>query len=72
MVTGPMPRKPKATRPKANTGAAIIRFAETAEADEVADGHQRDHGQAQVVGGEIAGHEAGENAERRAAFVAPK
>ena len=24
MVTGPMPRKPNATRPKANTGAAII------------------------------------------------
>ena len=25
MVTGPMPRKPKATRPKANTLGAIIR-----------------------------------------------
>ncbi len=25
MVTGPMPRKPKATRPKANTAGAIIK-----------------------------------------------
>ena len=25
MVTGPIPRKPKATRPKANTAGAIIK-----------------------------------------------
>ena len=42
--------------------------AETHVADEVADGHQKDHGEADVVGGEIAGDEAGENAERCAAF----
>ena len=28
MVTGPMPRKPKATRPKAKTAGAIIRASE--------------------------------------------
>ncbi len=27
MVTGPMPRNPKATRPKANTASAFIRLA---------------------------------------------
>ena len=27
MVTGPMPRNPNATRPKANTAGATMRFA---------------------------------------------
>ena len=43
--------------------------AEAEVADEVADGHQGHHGEAQVVAGEVAGHEARQNAERRAAFV---
>ena len=42
--------------------------AEAQLADEVADGHQRDHGEPQPVGAEVAGDEAGQNAERRAAF----
>src|SRR5207253_638621 len=37
-------------------------------ADQVAEGHQHDHGQANVVRREIAGDEAGENAERGSAF----
>ncbi len=68
MVTGPMPRKPNATRPNAKTAGAIIKWARPRFADQVADGHQHDHGQAEVVCGEIARDEAGQNAERSAAF----
>ena len=39
-------------------------------ADAVADGHQRHHGEAQPVGARIAGHEARQDAQRRAAFFA--
>ena len=35
----------------------------------VGDRHQDHHGEAEVVAGEIAGHEAGENSERRSAFL---
>ena len=41
MVTGPMPRNPKATKPNANTAGRRIMCAESQLADEVADGHQR-------------------------------
>ena len=37
-------------------------------ADEVADAHEAQHGEAQPVGAEVAGHEAGEDVERCAAF----
>ncbi len=38
-------------------------------ANHVADGHQDHNGQPQVIGGEIAGHEAGQNAQRSSAFL---
>ncbi len=40
IVTGPMPRKPNATRPNANTAGAIISAPRPVEADEVRDRHQ--------------------------------
>ena len=40
MVTGPMPRKPKATKPKANTAGAHHERAQAQRADEVGDGHR--------------------------------
>ncbi len=72
MVTGPMPRKPKATRPKANTAGASISAPRPKRADVVADGHQQHHGEAQPVGAEVAGHEAREDVERSAAFLATR
>ena len=73
MVTGPMPRKPKATRPKAKIAGAdhdrpeII--AEALRADEVGDRHQAHDRQAQPVGAEVARHEAREDVQRRAALA---
>ena len=54
MVTGPMPRNPKATRPKANTaGASMIgmpaTIAQAERAYVVANRHQSHDGEAQVV-----------------------
>jgi len=69
MVTGPMPRKPKATNPKANTAGASI-WVRVHGADQVAKGHQEDHRQADVVSGKITRDEAGEYPERCAAFFA--
>ena len=74
MVTGPMPRKPKATRPNANTAGATIRWRaasrrRTDGAHAVSDAHQREHGEAQPVSAEVAGHKAGQNVQRRAAFA---
>ena len=70
MVTGPMPRKPKATRPKAKTaGATMQRAPGPVVADQVGDAHQDDDGHAQPVGAEVAGDEAGEDVERRAALA---
>ena len=37
-------------------------------AEVVGDRHQQDHRQAEVVAGEVAGHEAGQDAERGSAF----
>ena len=58
MVTGPMPRNPNATRPKANTGAAFISSGGKPRADRVADGHQRHHRQSQPERAEVAGHQS--------------
>ena len=65
MVTGPMPRKPKATRPKANTAGASMMSLQTLRAHQVADAHEHHDGEADVVGAEVAGHETGEDVERR-------
>ena len=76
MVTGPMPRKPKATRPKANTAGASISGLPSASVaprpvplTRVGDAHQAGDHQAHPEGGEVAGDEAGEHVERRAALL---
>ena len=71
MVTGPMPRKPKATRPKANTGAAraSARRRGPCVLTHVRDAHQRDDDDAHPVGAEVAGDQAGEDVQRRAALA---
>ena len=58
MVTGPMPRKPNATRPKAKTAGASISAPRPIVLTTIGDGHQRHDGEAQPVGAEVAGHEA--------------
>ena len=42
MVTGPMPRKPNATRPKANTAGAFMISLDALRADAVGDAHEGD------------------------------
>ncbi len=42
--------------------------AQSVGADVVADAHQQDHGEAQVVAGEVAGHQSRQDVERGAAF----
>ena len=71
MVTGPMPRKPKATRPKAKTAGAVIGASSPRPcvADAVGDAHEGDDDEAHPVGAEVAGDEAGEDVERRAALA---
>ena len=53
IVTGPMPRKPNATRPNANTAGATIRAAQPGSADDVGDAHQAHDRHAQPVGAEV-------------------
>ena len=69
IVTGPMPRKPNATRPNANTAGASISAPRPQRADAVGDAHQRDDAQAEPVGAEVAGDEAGQDVQRRAALT---
>ena len=69
MVTGPMPRNPNATRPNAKTAGASISDAEAHHRHVVGDGHQAHDRQAQPVGAEVAGHEARQDVERRAALA---
>ena len=70
IVTGPMPRKPNATRPNANTAGASIRSdidvldALTKYAIDISDTMLRP----EPVGAEVAGHEAGQDVERRSAL----
>ena len=42
---------------------------QSVQAHQIADGHQRNHGQPQVVGREVSGHEPREDAQRRSAFL---
>ena len=73
IVTGPMPRNPNATRPNANTGARSHQRAEAGpSSDVVGNAHQRHDAQPEPVGAEVAGDEAGQDVERRAAFPATK
>ena len=72
IVTGPMPRKPKATRPKAKIGGRDHQRAGAAGnmlLIQCADAHQADDDDAHPVGAEVTGDEAGEDVERRAAFT---
>ena len=77
MVTGPMPRKPKATRPNAKTGDGSNAFDHHAEvgADAhasvtiVGGAHEADEDDAHPEGAEVTGGETGEDVERRAAFA---
>ena len=66
-----MPRKPNATRPNAKiAGATIIGRRDLIERhDTVGDRHQAHDRQAQPVGAEVAGDQAGQDVERRAAFA---
>ncbi len=63
MVTGPMPRKPKATRPKAKTGAAKTKFRRHQSHDgrifryQIGDKHQKHDGQAFPESGEVTGNQ---------------
>jgi len=71
MVTGPMPRKPNATRPKANTGAAIIRPPSPILLDQIAYRHQDHHGLGRLsIGERSCRYEAGQDSERRTTFFA--
>ena len=71
MVTGPMPRKPKATRPKAKTaGGHHERASRPMRADtQYAMPIRTDEDDAHPVGAEVTGGEAGQDVERRAAFA---
>ena len=64
-----MPRKPKATRPNAKTAGAIISAPSAQRADAVGDRHQRHDAQPEPVGAEVAGDEAGQDVQRRAALA---
>ena len=68
MVTGPIPRKPNATRPKANTAGRHHDSSETVRADAVSDAHQEQNRGSKPVGAHIAGHESGKNIQRSSAF----
>ena len=66
----PMPRNPNATRPNANTAGASISAPKPKPLIQEPMAIKRHHRQAQPVGAEVAGHQAGQNVERRAAFFA--
>ena len=69
MVTGPMPRKPNATRPNANTAGAFMISSTPSDADAVGDAHQGGDHEAHPVGAEVAGGQAGQDVQRGAAFA---
>ena len=70
IVTGPMPRKPNATRPNANTAGAIMPMsAKPRLLTRYGDAHQQHDAHAEPVGAEVAGDEPGQDVERRAAFL---
>ena len=74
IVTGPMPRKPNATRPKANTAGAIMPMSAKPErAHAVGDAPSGTMMlMPEPVGAEVAGDEAGQDVQRRAAFFATR
>ena len=75
IVTGPMPRKPKATRPKAKTGAAkqnsvgIRAMIEAMLGYEIGDEHENQDCQAFPEGREVTGDETGEDIQGCAAVT---
>src|SRR5579871_4216066 len=64
----PHAKESKCNETKSKDGGRNHQRAEAKVGDEIAHAHEQNHGKAEVVTGEIAGDEAGQNAERSAAL----
>src|SRR5579859_4686530 len=62
-------QKTEGHQPKCEHGRSQHQISQTQVADQGTDGHQQHHRESQIIGGEVTGHKAGKDPQRRAAFL---
>ena len=68
MVTGPMPRNPNATNPKAKTAGATMSVPSPGRAHAISGCHQRRIAMSKPIRAHVARHKTGKNVQRRASL----